>query len=61
MIPKMMRDKRDLKPKMKKKSQKKRRRSQRKEKIGARKVCNFAIFIQFINNCLTFRKVGYKY
>jgi hypothetical protein len=38
-----------------------RRRSQRKEKIGARKVCNFAIFIQFINNCLTFRKVGYKY
>jgi hypothetical protein len=38
-----------------------RRRSQRKEKIGARNVCNFAIFIQFINNCLTFRKVGYKY
>ena len=29
--------------------------------MGFGKVCNFAIFIQFNNNYLLFRKIGYKY
>jgi len=54
----MMMDKRDLK---KKKEAKESRRSERKERIGVGKVYNFVIFIQFINNCLAFRKIRYKY
>jgi hypothetical protein len=51
----------ERKEKSKKNKLKKEKKKLKKRRTSVEKVCNFVIFIQFIKNRLTFRKIKYKY